>query len=293
MKRKSMLLFLCSIFFSGVLFSCRTAGTDHSISPPLHKRVLAGEPSGSDAPLYPSPVVIPGSINFTASRYRHLWNTVPRKGKLVVFASTPRRESRKEEILYCLKDAARQISLFYGAEVKTKQAVESTGRDFGYLESVQSEFDKGLAEKKLSEIKVLEHFRDAEGTYIIAEDPNVPVSLDFSWTVKTGGSPGWITDVPSIKGYLVSVGVVQRSRYLTDSLRRADDQALANLSRQISINVKSMRTDLEVPGGTLYSQTHYEVSSSFLKGFYVLGRWSEDHGNTFYTLAVCRKEMEK
>ena len=91
---------------------------------------------------------------------------------------------------------------------------------------------------------------------------------------------------------LVSVGVVQRSQYLTDSIKKADDQALANLSRQISINVKSKRTDLEVQSGTAFAQTHYEISSTVLKGFYVLERWSSDDGNTFYTLAVCKRGIK-
>ena len=287
MDRTVLRMFLFSMLVSILVVSCKTTGEDHSSVPaeaPLSKRLSLPKEN-----IYPPPVEIRGVINFTDPQYRYLWNTVPQDGKLVVFASTPRREFRKEEILYCVKDAARQVALFYAAKVETKQAVESTGKDFGYLESVKSGFDNNLADEELSKIKVLKHFRDAEGTYILAEDPDISVPVDFSWSVKNGKSPEWITRVPTIPGYLVSVGVVQRSRYLSTSLKKADDQALANLSRQISINVKSKRTDIEVENSTAYAQTHYEVSSTILKGFYVLGRWSEDHGNTFFTLAVCKQ----
>ncbi len=288
MNRTVLRIFLFSMLISLFAVSCKTAGTGRpetvdKPSVPDSKSVSTREKT------YPDPVEVQGVINFTDPQYRYLWNTVPRDGKLVVFAGTPRREFRKEEILYCVKDAARQVALFYAAKVETKQAVESTGKDFGYLESVKLGFDKNLADKEVSKIKVLKHFRDAEGTYILAEDPDITVPVDFSWSLKNGKNPGWITRVPTIPGYLVSVGVVQRSRYLSTSLKKADDQALANLSRQISINVKSKRIDIEVENSTAYAQTHYEVSSTILRGFYVLGRWSEDHGNTFFTLAVCKQ----
>ena len=282
-------MFLFSIIILILVVSCKTTGTDHSEIAAQTSVPTDHSDTHTLKNTYPDPVEIPGVINFTDPQYRCLWNTVPQDGKLVVFASTPRREFRKEEILYCVKDAARQIALFSAAKIETKQAVESTGKDFGYLESVKSGFDKSLADKEVSKIKVLKHFRDAEGTYILAEDPDISVLVDFSWTVKSGKNPEWIINVPSIPGYLVSVGVVQRSQYLTNSLKKADDQALANLSRQISINVKSTRTDIEVENSTAYAQTHYEVSSTILEGFYVLGRWSEDHGNTFFTLAVCKQ----
>ncbi len=289
MDRTVQRMFFFSILIVILVVSCKTTETDHSEIAAQSFAPTDHSDTHTLKSTYPNPVEISGIIKFTDPQYRYLWNTVPQDGKLVVFASTPRREFRKEEILYCVKDAARQIALFYAAKVETKQAVESTGKDFGYLESVKSGFDKNVADKELSKIKVLKHFRDAEGTYILAEDPDISVPVDFSWSVKNGTSPEWIINVPSIPGYLVSVGVVQRSRYLTSSLKKADDQALANLSRQISINVKSKRTDVEVENSTAYAQTHYEVSSTILKGFYVLGRWSEDHGNTFFTLAVCKQ----
>lgn len=261
--------------------------TENSIEPPP-----AAEFSEITEDSYPPAVEVSGIIDFTSSEYTYLWNTVPRKGKMIIFASTPRREFREEEIEYCIRDAARQVSLFYAAKVDTKQAVKSNNRDLGYLESIKTGFDKNLAEKEISHIKVLEHYRDAEGSYILAEGPDLSVKPDFSWESPEKGLPGWITEVPVLKGFLVSVGVVQRSLYLTDSIKRADDQSLANLSRQISINVKSKRTDLEVQAGTAYDQTHYEISSTVIKGFYVLGRWSEDHGNTFYTLAVCQQGIK-
>ncbi len=285
MRRKGGLILFCSIVI--VFTSCTTPGRG---SRGLHRVEKVKKVSSKG---YPSPVQVSGRIDFSAPEYRHLWNTVPREGRFIVFAQTPRREFRDEEITYCIKDAARQVSLFYAARVETRQAVASAGGGFGYLESVKTGFDKTLAEQAVPHIKIIEYFQDAEGSCILAEDPDIPVSLDYEWSTMENGRPRWITSIPTIPGYLVSVGVVQRSRYLADSLRKADDQALANLSRQISINVKSKRTDLEVEGGTAHSQTHYEVSSSLLKGFYVLGRWSGDHGNTFYTLAVCKQGAEE
>jgi len=281
------------ILILGIFFNCQSGNRSSFGEMNPSRENMTSNKELTDVVLqnneYPSPIEVRGVIDFSSPEYHHLWQTSPRDGKMIFFASTPRRELREEEINYCVMDAARQISLYYAAKVKTKQAVESTGKNFGYLESVESGFDRKLARKEIPKIKVLEYFRDSEGSYIIAEDPGLISDITFSWDNADNNLPDWITNVPVIHGYLVSVGVVQRSRYVTDSLKKADDQALANLSRQISINVKSKRTDMEIQKRTAYSQTHYEVSSSILKGFYVLGRWSTDHGNTFYTLAVCKQ----
>ncbi|MBA7513974.1 hypothetical protein ES705_05992 [subsurface metagenome] len=86
----------------------------------------------------------------------------------------------------------------------------------------------------------------------------------------------------------MSIGAVRRSRYKIDSIRKADEQTLANLAKQVSVTVKAKRVDLATDsGGTAFSEIHYETTSALIRGFYVLGRWSEEHGNMYYTLAVC------
>ncbi len=242
----------------------------------------------------PPAVEVSGVIDFLSGEYSYLWNTAAKGGTPVFFASTPRREFREEEAEYCLYDAARQVSLYHAAKVETKLAVKSDNRDLGYKESVKTGFDRDLALKVMKDLVVVRHLRDTEGTYMLVKYPGLTVDVDWEGGSSSveGDLPSWITGVPEIRGRLVSVGVVQRSRYLTDSLKKADDQVLANLSRQVSINVKSKRTDLEAGRDTAFAELHYDVSSSIIKGFYILARWRSGDGNIYYSLGVCEKGIK-
>ncbi len=292
MKGKIVHTAFVYLFFSIIVVSCSTGkGNGSQISRHPDSSPVSGENSVADKD-HDKAVIIDGIIDFTSSEYSYMWNTVPRDGIPVFFASTPRREFRDEERKYCLFDAARQVSLYYAARVETKQAVKSNNRDLGYMESVESGFDRDLAMKIMPDLEIIEFFQDAEGSYMLVKYPSLSLDIDYTPQVTGWNVPSWITDVPVIDGMLVSVGVVQRSRFFTDSVKKADDQAMANLSRQISINVKSRRTDIEAGSETAFEQTHYEVSSSVLKGFYVLERWRSVDGSTFYSLAVCRRGVK-
>lgn len=288
MKRAETFLIITMLF---ILFSCQTQ--DH-LNPPESSVNREEESLPPETEGIPDPVEVNGVIDFRSEEYRFLWDTAPKGDVPVFFASSPRREFRDEEASYCLFDAARQVSLFHAARIETKQAVKSNNKDLGYKESVKSGFDRDLALKLMKDLKVISYFRDLEGSYMLVEDPSLTVNIPYTGEFISGGDePPWAIEVPEIEGMLVSVGVVQRSQYLSSSLKRADDQALANLSRQVSINVKSKRTDLEVQSGTAFAETRYDVSSSILKGFYVLARWRTGDGNTYYSLAVCKKGIKE
>jgi len=233
-------------------------------------------------------VVVDGIIDFTLPEYRFMWNTAPDNGKLLFSSFIPRRAYREDEINLAILDSSRQASILYNAKIDAKFAVKSNNRDLGYLEAIDVQYDKALASDLQSEIVIRNHFIDNEGTYILAELDGVKFKGEFSDIAAPGGDPEWLYNVPEISGYLVSIGSVQRSRYKIDSIRRADEQALANLAKQVSVIVKAKRIDRDSEvSGSAFSETNYEVTSTFVKGFYVLGRWSTDNGNTYHTLAVC------
>ena len=233
-------------------------------------------------------VIVNGIIDFTLPEYRFMWNTAPDNGKLLFSSFIPRRAYREDEIKLAILDSSRQASILYNSKIDAKFAVKSNNRDLGYLEAIDVQYDKELASDLQSKIIIRNHFIDNEGTYILAELDGVKFKGKFSNIAAPGGEPEWLYNVPEISGYLVSVGSVGRSRYKIDSIRRADEQALANLSKQVSVIVKAKRTDRDSEvSGSAFSETNYEVTSTFVSGFYVLGRWSTDNGNTYHTLAVC------
>lgn len=237
-------------------------------------------------------VVVKGVIDFTQPEYRFMWDTAPDNGKLMFSSFVPRRANREEELDFAVNEGARQASVLYRARVDARFAVKSNNRDLGFLEDIQITYDKDLAVDLKSKIKVRNHFVDNEGTYILAELEGVEFKGSFTGMPLETGEPDWLYNIPEIPGYLVSIGSVERSRYKIDSIRRADEQALANLAKQVSVVVKAKRSDRNSEvSGSAFSETNYEVTSAFIRGFYVLGRWSTDNGNTYHTLAVCPEKQ--
>lgn len=233
-------------------------------------------------------VVVNGVIDFTLPEYRFMWDTSPVNGKLLFSSFIPRKAYREDELKFGISDSARQASVLFNAKVDAKFAVKSNNRDLGYLEAIDVQYDKDLAADLELKIIIKNHFIDNEGSYILTELEGVKFKGSFSSVATPGDVPDWIFNVPVIEGYLVSIGSVQRSRYKIDSMRLADEQAMANLAKQVSVVVKAKRTDLNSEvSGSAFSETNYEVTSTYIRGFYVLGRWSTDNGNTYHTLAVC------
>ena len=234
------------------------------------------------------PVIVNGVIDFTDPLYSFMWNTAPSSGKLVFSSFIPRRENREDEIDLAVAEAARQAAMLYNSKVDAKFAVQSNNRDLGYLEAINIQYDKDMVEAFKPKIIITKNLRDNEGTYVLSELEDIKFKGNFSNLSKPGQVPDWLINIPVIPGYLVSVGTVQRSRYKIDSIRRADEQALANLAKQVSVVVKAKRADRDSEvSGSVFSETNYEVTSTYIRGFYVLGRWSTDNGNTYYSLAVC------
>lgn len=279
LSRIQLTILLILIF---ILISCTSTSVE-LVSGNSESSVNSGT-----ADKYMDPVIVDGEIDFTNSAYSFLWDTSPDNGSLLFSSFIPRMAYRDEEVEFAVAEAARQASILYNAKVDAKFAVKSNNRDLGYLEAINIQYDRALAGDLKDSIKLRYHFRDNEGTYILAELDGINFRGSFSVVRGEGNTPDWLHNVPEIPGYLVSIGIVQRSRYKIDSIRKADEQALASLAKQVSVVVKAKRTDLESEvSGSAFSETNYEVTSTFINGFYVLGRWSTDNGNNYYTLAVC------
>ena len=286
MKLKLEILLIVIVISSIGLLSCTSAPDDQSIE--SESGFIENTENQESSSKYIEPVLVQGVIDFTDPEYSFMWDTAPENGTLIFSSFIPRRAFRDEEIGIAVSEAARQASILNSVKVNAKFAVKSNNRDLGFLEAIDIQFDKVLSVDLESKMNVLHHYRDNEGTYILTELDGVSYSGEFEAKTGEGNAPDWLYNVPVIPGYLVSIGAVQRSRYKIDSIRMADEQALANLAKQVSVVVKAKRTDRESElSGSAFSETNYEVTSTFIRGFYVLGRWSSDNGNNYYTLAVC------
>jgi hypothetical protein len=101
-----------------------------------------------------------------------------------------------------------------------------------------------------------------------------------------GRRPAWTNTVPEIPGYLTTVGIALQTGYVADSFAAADDQALEDMARQVSVEVSTGRKSIENGVGTASYQSNLEISEAVIAGFYILDRWRTPDGRYYYSLAV-------
>jgi len=231
-------------------------------------------------------IELKSAIDFSSKDFSYLLDTIPLNDKLTFFVSIPRKANREEEILQARYEIAKQAAIFNSVIVETKFATKSNNRQAGTLESIYTSFDESLITHLYDDVHIIHHFRDSKGTYVFAVTNILSKIKIDSIKIK---EHDWMYNIPVIPGFLVSVGAVQRSRYPIDSMKKADEQAMANLAKQINVSIKTKRHDVEVDGGTSgFIEIQYEESNATLNGFYVLSRWSGINEDYYYTLALCK-----
>jgi hypothetical protein len=235
-------------------------------------------------------VEAPDTIDFLTYEDGILWNTLP-DGNPIFFAAAPRMADRKAEEEECLSRAAVQASKFIAVQAKARYISQKTNTGVGYTSEIEINYDRELAEQLKGELTVEKTYQDNEGTYMVTRLQSRRMeAIPFKPYLKKG-KPTWIENTPEISGYYTAVGVAQRSRFIADSIAAADDMALEDLIKQISINIKSSRSDISVDRvGTATDQINYEEASATVAGFYVIARWRTEDGSHYYSLAVCPKK---
>src|SRR6056297_805308 len=238
----------------------------------------------------PPVIEVSGRIDFSTSPYRELLTTVPEKGNPRFFTAVPRMGNREDEFNMGLMLLARQAAMHYKASVTAKFLTQSNNRDMGYKEQVDVEIDKDLVQSMVDKIEITAHYRDVQGSYFqgFLKGNTLP-RFSVSREIKHN-APAWFTDLPVFDEYITAVGTAQRHMFIAESFLHSDRQALAALGKQLDIEVKQRRDDMEVEyKGSAYQQLNLEISDTVVKGFYVLDRWVSKDGNTYYSLAVCPK----
>jgi hypothetical protein len=250
----------------------------------------AGEQDGSGT-RRPERIMVEGVIDFTRSPYREMLRTTPHKGQPVFFASVPRRADRDEEYETGISALAAQAARWKQADITAKFLVKKSNTEMGYLEEVEVSVDRDRQEALRDDIEVLACYSDRGGTYLSGTLPgetheDLPLSAS-----SPSEKPPWVFTPPEYEGYRTGVGVANRHMYFSDSIRAADEQAMANLARQFDIQVEKKRLDLEQTGGTAFTQYTIQRSNVVLQGVYILDRWISPDGNNYYSLAVVPEEQ--
>lgn len=216
-----------------------------------------------------------------------MWNTLPVDGTPLVFTSHARLMDRDEEQEKALLYAAKQAAFYFGLAGEATFLKQKDAGGIGYLQSIDIRFDENRAEQLLEDIEIVKGCRDARGTYLVVRIPSMSVdSIPYTPKRDSEGRPAWIKHPPEIPEKIVGVGVAQRKRFFSDSIKTADERAVEELLRQSSANIKMIQQERTVEGsGTAHGVTSLETAKAELDRFYILSRWRS--GDYFYTLAAC------
>lgn len=279
------------ILFMTILLSCTSgtfsAGSETNAAEPVESTHSNQVPEGPKAER-PPVIEVSGLIDFNQAPYRNLLHTVPDKGNPTFFAAVPRMANRENEYRMGHMLLARQAAMYREAAVSAKFLTQSNNRDMGYREQVEVDIDKSLVRSMVDKIEITDHYQDAHGSYFSGILKGIQISGFNVRTEVVGNVPQWFVDPPSYEGFIVAVGTSGRHMFIAESFLQSDRQALAAIAKQLEIEVKHKRDDLEKQyQGSAYQQLNLQITDTTVRGFYVIDRWVSKDGNTYYSLAVC------
>ncbi len=231
-------------------------------------------------------------INFSSSDICEAVNTYPRNGNPVFFASVQRMSNRELEEEAALRKAADQASRYYSVNVVSKFYSEKVNTSFRYMDDLDASWDLNLSGSLYEDLSIIESWQDNYGSYVLAELQGhaPPVIISPRSADK---EPSWINNTPEIPGYITSVGITLQKGYVADSFEAAEEQALAQMAKQISISVSNGQVKLENSIGTVTTQSNLEIAEASIQGFYILDRWRTPDSRYYYALAVCPADKNR
>jgi hypothetical protein len=208
-----------------------------------------------------------------------IWSLCPVNGHPQFFAFSPRLLKREKELSLCLEKAANQASKYKEISVNAGTFYRKKSFISKYLMTLAIDFNRELAAQLLSDLAIVREYRDESGTYIIAELITGTLDSRLCNAINSPDQGTWRNGGVVIKGYYTAVGVAARRRLLSDSIDAADNNAIIELSRQVS--------NVLVSGAERGNLFGYESSKVRLNGLCILKRSVSEDKRYYYSLAVC------
>lgn len=243
-------------------------------------------PAPAPPPAQPTSTAVPTSG--TGAALRMFGDTAPQGGAPVFFGMSNRLRDRADETPAALRHAAEQAARFRRIAARYRYVMRSTSGSIGYVDDIVVDYDDGDVETLATQLDVLRTEQDNEGTYVLARAPAVGPAPPISIGPGAGGqAPLWISRPPIISGYLVAVGVVERSARLRDSIDHADQDALKGLLTQARTTLRMIQEERSVDRvGTAAQVTAAQEARAVLQQFYIASRHVSADGRYVYSLAV-------
>lgn len=240
----------------------------------------SGTPPEGDQSAASADVVNPSSFDLS-----------PRNGRPVFLGVANRLMDREEEEAAAIRHIADQASRYEQIAASYQYVGQAGSSSVGYVEDIDVSWNEQRAEALVESVEVLRTVQHSEGTFVLGTVDGVPQAPPIQVSPNRGNDePRWVNSPPQAEGYIVSVGVSQRSRRLKQSLDYADEQALAALLLQSNTTLRMIEDRRTVEErGTQDQLTVAQEASAQLAQFYIAARHISEDGDYYYSLAVARE----
>lgn len=217
-------------------------------------------------------------------------NTAPQGGAPVFFGMSNRLRNRGDEETAALLHAAEQAVRYQRIVARYHFVSQRTAGAVGYVEDIVVDWDVAAAESLIEQLEPVAWAQDNEGTYVLAKAAFLPAAPNIAAGRAQSGVPAWVNQPPAVAGYLVAVGVTQRSMRLRDSINNADQDALKGLLTQTGTTLRLIQDERTIDRvGTREMVTAAQEARAAFQQFYVAARYLSADGRYFYSLAVARE----
>ena len=231
------------------------------------------------------------SADFNSIMLMNWLSTMPEANSPIFFAYTSRLSYRENELPKCLLNAASQASKFNRISAVSEFYSKQVNSSIRYASDLDIRWDRELEADLLDYLEIIETIQDHDGTYMRVRLMNAEISPYINYKREISpDEPSWILNPPEIPGYIVGVGTVLQNGYMARSFEAADNQALEEIARQVSVSSTDSRKLLENSSGTASINDNIERSEAEITGFYVIERWYSPDKRYFHSLAVAPAE---
>ena len=237
---------------------------------------------------YNDSIIYIDELDLNSNPSTSLIDSTPSNGHPVFLGVSPSLSNEDKETAAALVNAAEQAVKYYYVKGLAGYFTAEIGSQGVDSDTFKAEWEKSRVEELINELEIIRIVKDRNGTYVLAELKNGSVgysNFNSGYDLKEG--PDWLFNAPLISGYFVGVGGTKISRLISDSIKKADDMALASLISSISTSIYAGHTILEDTSESNYDRI-LSISKAEIYGFNVISRWMSNDGKYIYSLAVCR-----
>lgn len=209
---------------------------------------------------------------------------------------SPKMQSQKKEIQQAKIHIANQIAMNIKCKIDVGFISFYTENSFkSDKDSFINYFD---ADTKfiVDNIEISSIYYFSNLTVVVGKYKNKATECVLKITRNFGERPHWISDIPKIDGFYVGVGMSAKYSVPYKSLLVADVNAAQQISVEKNAFIASFCYENITTSSSKFlnsekiSGADLTLSKSELYGFYVIDRWIEPDGSTFYSLAIAKRK---